>query len=304
MTLVEVYKGVAPSVVAFVSKWAATGPGHEPFAPPIFGTGFLVHEDGVVVTNRHVAELFQKFPKNPATGAPGYGAMLGDYGSTPAENAPGESSFRLMVVDVVWHSSLPESAPQDGWFGEPSPDIAFVQLEMRQTPFLKLADRSRDFYVEPGLSIATAGFPMGTVPLTIMGKWNQFIPFVRRGVVSSVFPCGIAYPHGFTIDIMQQGGASGSPIFYADDPTVVGMMAASVLDSVGVASEQLSFQIGLNTNMSVAVPAHIIEQTLRSFFATYPYDRTQLPTMAEWRQRHGPPADGVGWIVPGLPAQE
>jgi hypothetical protein len=73
-----------------------------------------------------------------------------------------------------------------------------------------------------------------------MGKWHQLIPFVRSGIVSSVFPCVIARPHGFTIDIMQQGGSSGSPIFYADDPTVVGMMASSVLDPIGVASPQLS----------------------------------------------------------------
>jgi hypothetical protein len=69
---------------------------------------------------------------------------------------------------------------------------------------LKLA--GQDFYIEPGTEIATAGFPMGTMALMIMGKWNQLTPFVRCGIVSSVFPCAIARPHGFTIDINAARG--------------------------------------------------------------------------------------------------
>lgn len=128
-----------------------------------------------------------------------------------------------------------------------------------------------------------------------MGKWHQLIPFVRAGIVSSVYPCIIRRPHGFTIDIMQQGGSSGSPIFYREDPTVVGMMASSVLDPISVSGPQLSFQIGLNTNISIAVPAHVIDQTLKSFLERYDIDRSAFPTVEEWKRREGPPATEIDW---------
>src|SRR5207253_3990664 len=47
------------------------------------------------------------------------------------------------------------------------------------------------------------GYPMGTLPLTALGKLNQASPFIRHGIVSSLFPFPGALPHGFTIDIMR-----------------------------------------------------------------------------------------------------
>jgi hypothetical protein len=47
-------------------------------------------------------------------------------------------------------------------------------------------------------------YPMGTLPLTALGKLNQVSPFIRHGIVSSVFPMPAALPHGFTTDIIQR----------------------------------------------------------------------------------------------------
>lgn len=199
----------------------------------------------------------------------------------------------MMVLESVGHSSVESVSHNPSWYGEASPDIAFVQLKIKGIPVLSFADD--EYYVQPGTPIATAGFPLGTDSLTFSGKWHQFIPFVRSGIVSSVFPCVVAWPHGFTIDIMQQGGSSGSPIFYVDNPTVVGMMASSVLDPVAVASPQLSLRIGLNTNISVAVPGHIIAQALRHFLQEHQIDRSLFPTMTEWKRERGSPSDGLGW---------
>ena len=41
------------------------------------------------------------------------------------------------------------------WYGQTVPDIGFVQLEVRDTPYLELADG--DFYLRPGMEIATIG---------------------------------------------------------------------------------------------------------------------------------------------------
>ena len=68
------------------------------------------------------------------------------------------------------------------------------------------------------------------MPPTLHGKISQLGPFIRRGIVSSVYPFSTPKPHGFTIDIMQQRGSCGSPLFAADSPKVVGMMWGGVTE--------------------------------------------------------------------------
>jgi hypothetical protein len=179
------------------------------------------------------------------------------------------------------------------WYGEARPDVAFVQFGIRETPCLNLA--TSDFYLRPGMSIATAGFPMGNLPLTFMGKVNQVTPFIRRGIVSSVYPFSIPQPHGFTIDIMQQGGSSGSPIFYGDDPTVVGMMASILREPMPVLLDGKTGTILAPTNFSIAVSAHMIALAFTSFLRSeYFLDPMQFPAMGEWKKNHES-SDRLDW---------
>jgi len=114
----------------------------------------------------------------------------------------------MLNVDVVNWCVLGEFQSSDRWYGNTVPDLGFVHLGVREVPFLQLA--TEDFFVKVGMAIATIGFPMGTLPLTALGTLNQVTPFLRHGIVSSVYPFPTAQPHGLTIDIMQQGGSSGS----------------------------------------------------------------------------------------------
>jgi hypothetical protein len=154
------------------------------------------------------------------------------------------------------------------WHGDDEPDIGFVQLGIRDMPALKMAYHAGA--IETGMPIATAGYPMGSVPLTVMNKFNQMMPFLRHGIVSSVYPFPVDHPQGFTIDIMQQGGTSGSPIFYMDRPEVVGMMASSMIDDKA------------NTNISLCVPSSQIAEALRQLKEAQPMVLDNLPTLAEY----------------------
>ena len=201
--------------------------------------------------------------------------------------------MRWMMHDVAAVGILDNFSSDSQWFGEAVPDMAFVQLKVRATPFLKLADD--EYYIRPGTPIATAGFPLGNTPMTIMRKVNQAAPFIRRGIVSSVFPFSIPKPHGFTIDIMQQGGSSGSPIFYENEPTVVGMMASGIRDIVSAESSDAMLTVATNTNISIALSSHMIKLALPTFVESpYHVDPSQFPTLDEWKASQVPKPN-LGW---------
>ena len=87
----------------------------------------------------------------------------------------------------------------------------------------------------------------------------------RRG---TLLPFLCPHPHGFTIDVMSQGGASGSPVFLTDAPKVVGMIHAS-------------FE---GTNFTFAIPASLIRDGLNASMAS-PLDLTDVPTVEELKQQ-------------------
>jgi hypothetical protein len=190
----------------------------------------------------------------------------------------------MLLVDVGRWVVLENFESSDKWFGETVPDIGFVQLGVCDVIPLKLA--TDDFSLQIGMNIATIGYPMGTLPLTALGKLNQVTPFLRRGTVSSVFPFPTAHPHGFTIDVMQQGGSSGSPILREEDATVVGMMSSGVLEWNTAQSHQVSLNYSQNTNISIAEPAHVIQLAWDEFRSGNPIDTRNVPTLAALRAKY------------------
>jgi hypothetical protein len=280
VTLPETYRSILPGVVGFMETLIFSPDGAVPLAPRIFATGFVVDPIGIVATNRHVVECFDSIPKNPDTGKPYIAAMLCHYGVNPE----GKEFLRWVPIEPKYWTVLESIKPDSGiWHGDDQPDIGFVQLSLRDLPALTLVQH--EFYLCPGMDIATAGYPMGTDPLTIMGKINQMEPFLRRGIVSSVYPFSVGHPHGFTIDILQQGGSSGSPIFYADKPEVIGMMSASMIDDDKA-----------NTNISLCVPAAQITSALQTFKTDYPPRLDGVRTFAEHLETI-PMKTVTGWEV-------
>ncbi len=103
--------------------------------------------------------------------------------------------------------------------------------------------------------------------MTMFNKLTQVVPLLKRGIVSSVFPFAAPFPHGFTLDVMIQGGASGSPVFLEGEPTVVRMVGASLLDK------------GANTSISIGLPGHLLAAALKTFIENVPIKTDGVPTL-------------------------
>ena len=292
MGLTETFKAVAPSVVAIAQTLVHSPDGAVPLSPKILATGFIVDPVGIVATNRHVIECFAKVPIHPRTGKPAVAVVLFHYGQTDE----GKAYVRWVTLDIKYHTVLDSFYSAGPWFGQAVPDLGFIQLMVKDVPALPLA--TEDNYLRIGMSIATAGFPMGDASLTALEKLNQMTPFLRRGIVSSVFPFPVPQPHGFTIDVIQQAGASGSPIFYEDKPEVVGMLAESLVD---VESVEMGGQItehAQNTNISICVTALSIKHALETFKSEYPPKLADVRPLAEHLAAI-PMKTSIGWEVLG-----
>jgi len=290
MTLIELYDAVSPCVVGFISKMQQLPAGQQPIFPEIFGTGFLATSDGLVITNRHVVEIFDHLGRHPKTGEYAGAAVLFFIDDD-------KRGCQMLKIDVDSWGAIDSFSSSDDWYGQNVPDIGFVKLNVRETPFLELA--SEDFYLKPGMEIATIGYPLGTTPLTLHGKVSQVSPFIRKGIVSSVYPFSIRKPHGFTIDIMQQGGSSGSPIFAIDSPKVIGMMWGGVTEPRFAQSESASLMYTLNTNISLAEPAHIIQGALDKIRESETPTPGEIPTLQALRDANPRPNETtrLNWSV-------
>src|SRR5438128_6166496 len=146
MKLSECYKLIKGSMVGF-------SPGYYPTKKPpvasdfaeIFGTGFVVREDGIIATNEHVARhiLDEIVPGSPVPGLSPCMTMIGKFMGTHWVYANLQVENCILLEDV----KLPTN-----YYGPEKPDVAFVQVKARGLPAVELDDSP----LEEGLELATA----------------------------------------------------------------------------------------------------------------------------------------------------
>lgn len=255
MELVETYSRLRSSIVAFIPKvFPAMEDGSEPEIPPIFGTGYVIHENGIIATNAHVVDDFKKHANPPDEEEDSWPvcAMLFHRMDDGIVEIP---------LDVCGVGVITDFKHGKAYYGPPKPDLAFVHVKARGlTPVT--VDGHLEIY--EGMTVATAGFPMGSEMLTAPGWLHQITPTLQQGIVSAVQPFAAPKPHGFALNIMVQGGASGSPVFIPETGAVVGTVYASLGEHSlvwRIADDGQKKPIGivrLPTAISHAVPAHYL----------------------------------------------
>ncbi len=252
MGINSAYKLVKQSIVAFTLKYVPIydEKGTPPPFPPILGTGFVVHPDGILATNAHVVNAFSRVFR-PA--------------DAPRDEWPVQAKLLKLTeegmveipLQILGVAKIGQFKTGPVYYGpKEGPDLAFVKVKARGLPAVSIDSKT---VIEEGYEIATAGFPMGTDALTAPGWLHQLTPTLQRGIVSAVLPFVCATPHAYSINVMTQGGASGSPVFSSDSGAVVGVLYGGLRDFHVTKEKDL---VAVPTNISYVVPSHYIEHAL------------------------------------------
>lgn len=257
--LAQTYKSVKRSVIAFMPKYEQLTRPPMPIGP-IVGTGFVIGEDGLVATNQHVIRALDE-TQTPSS----HNLKEARYWAVAfALQEHGLATVPLEVLRVV---TVADFTPEGAWYGPDRPDIAIVQVMAKNLPALRLDEGT---LIEEGMEVATAGFPMGRDALLAPGRLNQLGPTLQAGIISAVLPFPGKSPHGFTVNVMTQGGASGSPVFLPESGTVVGIIHAGLVDCDRTWGEEPSsdngheHRHGVPTNFSYAITTWQLSSLLAS----------------------------------------
>jgi Trypsin-like peptidase domain len=271
MNLSEAYELIRPAVVAFSPKYVPLPATQRPPAiPPIVGTGFIV-ADGMVVTNDHVIEALLRAPKPPEAPIeefPFVVQLLHFLEKNEISGAPtgGVARIPLEVLGVFKLGEL-KFSESGYYYGPRKPDFSVVDVKAKGLPVVELMpDASK---VREGVEVGALGYPSGSDLLTPPGWLHHVGPTLQKGIVSAVLPFRCPAPHSFLVEIMSLGGASGSPVFLADDPRAIGILNAGFedlartfsFDHRGIPVERDYVRLG--TSLSYVVPALFLDAILK-----------------------------------------
>lgn len=248
------------SVVAFICTYLVRSRADEspmPLLPPILGTGFAVGPDGLFVTNAHVVEAWIKISQ-----------MLGANEEASPVAAlyfrPGETAVSIHLFEVLGAISPGPYVGGPGYRGPTEIDLALVRVAVRGIPPVQFASDDSPI-VHPGDEVATIGFPLGEDLLVHNREEPIFGPVLQRGVISAVSPGPCRNPISFLVNIMVQGGASGSPVFRTSDGSLVGVMRARRFEFLEDHGSGPAVPQRLPTNFSVVIPAHLVRMVAHSY---------------------------------------
>jgi len=246
----EIYKKVKPSIIAIASKISTN-----PDFPDIIGTGFVVKSDGVILTNDHIIKCLNKLPRQKDMKKTEWPAFVIYF------HWIADKGMALIPLEIQGVGILGRTQQVEGYnYGPKIPDLGFIRVNIKDLPCVKIAEK---FNLNEGDEIIVSGFPMGTATLRAPGWLHQLSPTLQAGLISAILPFPCENPHAILLDIMTQGGSSGSPVFNSINGEVIGIVYAGLIDvkSIKGGSGLLIYQT--DTSLTLAIPANIVSAIYR-----------------------------------------
>jgi len=255
--------------------------------PPIIGTGFFIKENGFILTNRHIVEKIAEIGTRLGRGR--IEDIVKVFYFVERDKAISIVPLSVTRAAKVGWEKVPEN-----YYGEDSPDIGFLELkDVKDCPVLNLFEGT----IKEGEDVCLAGFPMGTDTLKAPGWIHQIGPTLQRGIIGAVLPFPCESPHAILLDIMTQGGSSGSPVFLPDSGQVIGILYGGLNDFY----RDKNVRYRVPTSLSLAIPYNVIKNAL----ATLKQDKKAIPEtdkipLVQWIKEQSvhqvKPKDGLGML--------
>jgi len=231
-SFLEHYPKLSESVVAIVSNISRNSD-----FPEIIGTGFVVREDGIIMTCQHVIEAFKEIPRRKGASDDEWPASVLMFKKIDGKGVA------VVPMAVKGAFLIKNFKPGANYYGQKIPDVGFLRVNYKGlTPHKILFGKE----FKEGEILHYSGFDLGTTALrNIEGHIHQLRPILKQGMVSAVLPFPCSDPHLILLDSLSLGGVSGGPVF-ADNGMVVGMITSGFDD----------------TKLTYAIPANFLSEAL------------------------------------------
>lgn len=248
--LINSYQQIKPSIVAIVSRISSN-----PEFPDIIGTGFIADSDGLILTCNHVIDLIKKLPRRKNASPEEWPIEVLSFKQFP-------EGLATIPIDVVGIGK-PAEWKRGFDYAPDLPDVGLIRVNVKNLPSADILTDGSELI--EGKPVAFSGFPMGTDTLRAPGWIHQFTPTLQNAIIAAIMPFPCSNPHAIMLNVMTQGGASGSPVFSSNNGKVIAMVYGGLNETYRILGERGIVSYKVPTNLTIAVTGWILKMFFESF---------------------------------------